>query len=147
MSFILMSCIVYPCTSADNVRSCIFTPFSFVVLSCILYPAIFFDHHWLFLHFNQLAVCTLHAVSGDSELLHHLIICIHSETGMFFFPWPFTLTYELNLSSIKVNQHSKCLGKRPSSWKVTVCMNRHRHTHTQPTALPGPLKTWRTWQL
>jgi len=86
MSFIVMSCIVYPYTSSDNVTSCIFTPFSFVVLSCILYPAIYFDHHWLFLHFNQPAVCTLRAVSDDSGLLRHLIICIHSETGMFFFP-------------------------------------------------------------
>jgi len=48
------------------------------------------------------------------------------------------LTFESDLDSVKMNQQTKYLSQRSSSYKVIVCT--HRHRHTRPTAPPGPLK-------
>jgi len=52
--------------------------------------------------------------------------------------WPMTLTFELNLDSIKMNQFSKYLGQKSTTSKVIV--ETPRHAHIWPNALPGPLK-------
>jgi len=49
---------------------------------------------------------------------------------------PVTLTIELDLASLKINQRDKCLGQR--SFRLTVIVG--THTHRRPSALPGPLK-------
>jgi len=48
-----------------------------------------------------------------------------------------TLTFKLDLDSVKFNQHTKYLDKKVISFK-RCCPD--THTHTRSTALPEPLK-------
>jgi len=47
-----------------------------------------------------------------------------------------TLTFEVDLDSVKMNQLAKYLGQRSSNSKVIVRID----THAEPIALAGPLK-------
>jgi len=48
-----------------------------------------------------------------------------------------TLTFELDLNNIEVNQQIKYLGQRLFSWNVIVQTHK---THTKLTVVTGPLK-------
>jgi len=49
-----------------------------------------------------------------------------------------TCDCDLDLDSVKVNQNAKYLGQR--SMYLKAFGPTRRHTHTQSTALPGPLR-------
>jgi len=52
--------------------------------------------------------------------------------------WPMTVIFEHDLHSVKTNQHDKHQCQRSFISKV-ILQTHQTHTHTGPTALPGPL--------
>jgi len=68
----------------------------------------------------------------------------------FLITWPWTLTYDLDLTSELDRVMSRWTivpniyaSKAISFW--SYCPNTHTHMHSGPTALPGPLN-WSVWQ-
>jgi len=57
-----------------------------------------------------------------------------------FPPATMTLTFELDLNSVEMNQRAKYLGQRSCSSKIITRIGLHRQTHTRPTAVLGPTK-------
>jgi len=51
-----------------------------------------------------------------------------------------TLTFELDIDMVEMNQHATYVGQRSFHSKVIVHTHTHTHTHTGPTAIPGPRK-------
>jgi len=51
-----------------------------------------------------------------------------------------TLTFGLDLDSVKMNPQAKYHGQKPSGSKINVRTHPETDRHTRPIALPGPLK-------